>query len=333
MDPEDVRDVVDELFRRFRALIESHGGAVDKFIGDAVMAVFGAPVAHGDDPVRAVRAGLALQRDLQAFNAAKSLDLAMRVGINAGEVLWGRVGGGAATVMGDPVNVAQRLESAAAVGTVLVSRAVERVARAAIRFRPAGAVALKGREESVETFVAESELEDLTELRGAAPTRFAGREEEMRRLRDAWTAGRGGAFAITGEAGIGKSRLAAEFRRVARLETPSAWVVTGRAREGSVQPLGLFAEILRTSTPAPPGRAPGGEAVAAMVEDGLRGVAPDAAVLAQIVALSAGFPVPGSPVASMDPARFALESARAWMRDSTPCSNAGTQTSAPFSIP
>ncbi|MBI2923671.1 MAG: adenylate/guanylate cyclase domain-containing protein [Planctomycetes bacterium] len=87
MDPEEVRDLVDELFTRFRARIESCGGTVDKFIGDAVMAVFGAPTAHEDDPARAVRSGLALQRGVAAFNGERGLDLALRVGIHLGEAL------------------------------------------------------------------------------------------------------------------------------------------------------------------------------------------------------------------------------------------------------
>ncbi|MCC6740521.1 MAG: adenylate/guanylate cyclase domain-containing protein, partial [Planctomycetia bacterium] len=93
MDPEDVRDLVDALFARFRREIEARGGTIDKFIGDAVMAVFGAPVAHGDDALRAVRAALAMQREIAAFNAERGLALKLRIGVNAGEVLWGGVGG------------------------------------------------------------------------------------------------------------------------------------------------------------------------------------------------------------------------------------------------
>ncbi|MCE9581114.1 MAG: adenylate/guanylate cyclase domain-containing protein, partial [Planctomycetes bacterium] len=126
MDPEDVTDIIDGLFRRLRATIEGFGGTVDKFIGDAVMAVFGAPVTHEDDPLRAVRAGLAMHREVAAFNKERKLDLALRIGINTGEALWGSVAGDRPTAMGDAVNVAQRMEAAARPGSVLVTRNVER---------------------------------------------------------------------------------------------------------------------------------------------------------------------------------------------------------------
>ncbi|MBI2922410.1 MAG: adenylate/guanylate cyclase domain-containing protein [Planctomycetes bacterium] len=154
MDPEDVTDIIDALFKRFRARIEKEGGTIDKFIGDAVMAVFGAPNAHDDDPLRAVRAGIGMQEEIAAFNREKNLTLALRVGINTGEVLWGSVGGDRPTAMGDAVNVAQRLEGAARPGTVLVSAAVEKAARGQVKFAGHDAVMVKGRAEQVEVFEA-----------------------------------------------------------------------------------------------------------------------------------------------------------------------------------
>ncbi|MEK7467042.1 MAG: adenylate/guanylate cyclase domain-containing protein [Planctomycetota bacterium] len=154
MDPEDVADTVDALFRRFRSAIEAEGGTIDKFIGDAVMAVFGAPASHPDDPARAIRAGLAMQRELTAFNAERNISLRMRIGVNSGDVLWGGVGGDRATAMGDAVTVAQKLEGAARPGSVLVSGATRDAAGKGFRFEACDSVSVKGRPEAVEVFEA-----------------------------------------------------------------------------------------------------------------------------------------------------------------------------------
>src|SRR5207245_6756731 len=113
MDPEAVKGLVDSTLRRLADEIERHGGSIDKFIGDNVMGVFGAPVAHEDDPDRAVRAGLAMQDAMEELNRAGSAEhgvsFSLRVGINTGEVMAGSVGGDRYTVIGDVVNVASRL--------------------------------------------------------------------------------------------------------------------------------------------------------------------------------------------------------------------------------
>ncbi|KAF0241219.1 MAG: hypothetical protein FD180_4560 [Planctomycetota bacterium] len=157
MDPEDVADTVDALFRRFRATIESGGGTIDKFIGDAVMAVFGAPASHPDDPARAIRAGLAMQRELSAFNEERKISLRMRIGIHTGDVLWGGVGGDRATAMGDAVTLAQKLEGAARPGFVLVSAATRDAAGSGFRFEKREAIPLKGRADAVEVFEASAD--------------------------------------------------------------------------------------------------------------------------------------------------------------------------------
>ena len=216
MDPEDVQDLINDLFLRLRVVIEANGGTVDKFIGDAVMAVFGAPAAHEDDPVRAVRSAIAMLGVIAAFNAERGTTLRMRLGVNAGEVLWGGVGGDRATATGDAVNVAQRLESSAEPGSIVVSKSVERASAMRVRYRPLGRVQLKGREEPVEAFEAVSEFSGVTEYRlaGAAPAPFVGRESEIARLEAAVSfSGPTAAVLIQGEAGVGKSRLLAELRR------------------------------------------------------------------------------------------------------------------------
>ena len=116
LDPERMKSLVDRALRRLGEEVERHGGTIDKYIGDNVMGVFGAPVAHEDDPERAVRAGLAMQAAMDEINERIAADIgasfALRVGINSGDVLAGRVGDGY-TVIGDPVNVAARLQGAA----------------------------------------------------------------------------------------------------------------------------------------------------------------------------------------------------------------------------
>ena len=133
--------------RRLGDEIERYGGTIDKYIGDNVMGVFGAPVAHEDDPERAVRAGLAMQAAMDEVNERIAADVGaefkLRVGINSGEVLAGRVGDGY-TVIGDPVNVAARLQGAAEPGTVTVGEITHRLTRRGDRVRRARAARAEG---------------------------------------------------------------------------------------------------------------------------------------------------------------------------------------------
>src|SRR5829696_6970667 len=152
MDPEAVKALVDRTLRVLGDQIERFGGSIDKFIGDNVMGVFGAPVAHEDDPERAVRAGLAMQAAMDEINSRIAADIEaefkLRVGINSGEVLAGRVGDGY-TVIGDPVNVAARLQAAAEPGTVIVGETTHRLTRDAIEYVELTPLTLKGKEEPV----------------------------------------------------------------------------------------------------------------------------------------------------------------------------------------
>ncbi|MEK7466187.1 MAG: adenylate/guanylate cyclase domain-containing protein [Planctomycetota bacterium] len=306
LDPEELTDIVDGMFRRFRPLIEARGGTVDKFIGDAVMAVFGAPVAHEDDPARAVSAGLAMQRELTLFNTERGLDLKMRVGINTGSALWGTIGGERATVTGDAVVVAQRLESTAKPGAVHVSLSTARAARKRFRFERREQVELKGRAEKLEAFDAhEGRPETMT---APVESPFAGRDAELAGLKALWEAGKGAFVVIEGEAGVGKSRLAQELRRAVRRAAPSAWVVTGRAVEGVRAPLAPLAEAMRGDP---------GATEAARLDEILAQVEPDAATretFVNLIRFSLGLAAPGERLSGIGPARLEAEIRNAWSR-------------------
>src|SRR5688500_3308500 len=149
MDPEALKSMVDRALRRLGDEVTRFGGTVDKFIGDNVMAVFGAPVAHEDDPERAVRAGLAMQGAMDEVNEQiAGVDFQLRVGINSGDVLAGRMGDDY-TVIGDAVNVAARLQSAARPGSVTVGETTHRLTRASIEFIELEPLDLKGKAEPV----------------------------------------------------------------------------------------------------------------------------------------------------------------------------------------
>jgi class 3 adenylate cyclase/tetratricopeptide (TPR) repeat protein len=214
LDPEALRTVMADYFAVARAAVERHGGTVEKFIGDAVMAVFGVPTVREDDALRAVRAAVEL-RD------AAGLDV--RIGVNTGEVVTGT---GETLVTGDAVNVAARLEQAAGVGEVLVGESTYQLVRDAVDAELVPPVEAKGKSEPLTAY----RLRSLTG--GAAYERrldaaLVGRERERRLLADAWERCRSenacAVFTVLGSAGVGKSRLTAEF-----LSGLDARVVEGR---------------------------------------------------------------------------------------------------------
>ena len=212
-DPEHVRELLTRYFDLAREVVERHGGIVEKFIGDAVMALWGAPVAHEDDAERAVRAALELVDAVHGLGPG----LEARGGVLTGEaaVTLGAIGQG--MVAGDLVNTASRLQSAAAPGTVLVGEATQRAASIAITFEPVDEQYLKGKAAPVAAWRA---VRVVAQRRGRgredrleAP--FVGRDAELRLLKDLFHATtrdrRVRLVSITGQAGVGKSRLAWEF--------------------------------------------------------------------------------------------------------------------------
>jgi class 3 adenylate cyclase/tetratricopeptide (TPR) repeat protein len=213
-DPEALRALLARYFDRMKSILESHGGTVEKFIGDAVMAVFGVPTVHEDDALRALRAALEMR------DALPALGIQGRIGVNTGEVVTGTA---ERLATGDAVNVAARLEQAAAPQEILIGSDTYELVESVVDASPVEALPLRGKAEPVAAY----RLNGLTGVparRNEAP--MVGRSTELRRLRDAYEqAVRDRScqlFTVLGNAGVGKSRLVHEF-----LDGLDATVVTG----------------------------------------------------------------------------------------------------------
>jgi class 3 adenylate cyclase/tetratricopeptide (TPR) repeat protein len=222
-DPEQVKNLVDRTFERLAADVVSYGGQVDKVLGDALVAIFGAPVAHEDDAERAVRAGLRMQERLDQLNLDGGLELQMRIGINTGEVLVGALrAGGDYTAMGDVVNTASRLQTIAQPGEVVVGPATYTATSRAVRYEPLGSLSVKGRAEAVDAWTAVSAIAPPGVRTARPETPLVGRDDEFIVLRASLTTAvtrrRTHFIMMVGEAGVGKTRLAAELGREAEEE-------------------------------------------------------------------------------------------------------------------
>jgi class 3 adenylate cyclase len=245
LDPEDVRAILTPYFARVRSEIEACGGTVEKFIGDAVMGVFGAPLAHGDDPERAVRAAVAIRDAVEELNASDpNLDLQLRIAVNTGEVLVSlAASGGEGLVAGDVVNTASRLQEAAPVNGILVGEETYRATRSVIQYEEAEPVVAKGKQQPVRVWRAVAAPSPPGE-RTPATAPMLGRESELAALLGIWARvvaeRRPQLVTLFGPAGIGKTRLATEFADLA--EQADARVVRGRSLPyGEVTPYGAFA--------------------------------------------------------------------------------------------
>jgi adenylate cyclase len=257
LDPEDLRRILASFFAALAHEIQRYGGTVDKFIGDAVMAVFGAPVAHEDDAERAISAGIAMQAAIGQLNEdlqrRYGQRLALRVGINTGEVVAGLLSGEmqAYTVVGDTVNTARRFESAAEPGSILVGQATRELTRRAFDFEALPPLVLKGKAEPQKAFrVLGARYESVD----PASMPLVGRASELSTLRQALdeaTLGRGRMVHLVGEAGIGKSRLVRELRGGS---APDVIQVVGRCVSFEAnRPLALLARLIRDVVRVPTG--------------------------------------------------------------------------------
>jgi predicted ATPase/class 3 adenylate cyclase len=261
LDPEEVRALQSDLFREAAGAIERYEGFVEKFVGDCVMAVFGAPVAHEDDPERALRAAVLIHERAEGLDRrwAERLGapLQFHIGINTGPVVAGHLGPGATAayaVTGDTVNTAARLLSAAGAGETLVSHATYWLTRHAGEFESRGQVEAKGKALPISAY----RLVALAATPGSArglealglATPMVGRAVELARLHDAFDqmlAGRACAVSLVGDPGVGKSRVLREFlvalERDGRREGVTVRAVTCSALAG--QPYGVFAMLFR----------------------------------------------------------------------------------------
>jgi class 3 adenylate cyclase/predicted ATPase len=202
IDPEALRELLARYFERMQAIVERHGGSVEKFVGDAVMAVFGVPTAHEDDALRAVRAAAEMR------DALPELGIRARIGVNTGMVVTGTE---ERLATGDAVNVAARLEQAAEPGDVLLGEATLALVRETVEIEPLEPLELKGKAEPVP---AHRLLGVIGAPERRHETRFVGRERELALIREAWERAlserRCELVTVVGDAGVGKSRLVAE---------------------------------------------------------------------------------------------------------------------------
>jgi class 3 adenylate cyclase/tetratricopeptide (TPR) repeat protein len=232
-DPGALRDVMSRYFAGMQRALERHGATVEKFIGDAVMAVFGLPIRHEDDALRAVRAARDMQDALPALNAAfeteHGITLANHIGVNTGEVVAGDASLGQRLVTGDTVNVAARLEQAAGSREILLGPLTYRLVRDAVEVDAVEPLTLKGKAEPVPAYRLVSVRATTASVQRRADTPMVGREQEMEGLRgmlERAIAERGCRLAtVVGDAGVGKTRLVTEFTTVS---ADSARVIRGR---------------------------------------------------------------------------------------------------------
>jgi class 3 adenylate cyclase/tetratricopeptide (TPR) repeat protein len=251
-DPEDIRALNQRYYAEVRERIEAYGGTIEKYVGDAVMAVFGAPVARTDDAERAVRASLGVLEGIRELNRRHpGTDLQVRAAVCTGEAMV-TVGGAAmdAIATGDVVNTAARLQSAAPVGRCVVGAETYRLTRHAFRYQQLEAVHAKGKKESVEAWLVEEAVAVAAE-RPISATPFVGRARELMLIDTVWERAVSDAtphlVSLIGPAGIGKTRLAQEL--MARIEREGARALLGRSLPYEEQtPYGAFGQILRGAT-------------------------------------------------------------------------------------
>jgi class 3 adenylate cyclase/tetratricopeptide (TPR) repeat protein len=311
-DPEDVRDALRLYHTDAKERIEHHGGMLEKFIGDAVMAVFGAPVAHGDDAERAVRAGLSVLEGIGELNDAHGLDLAARAAVNTGEAVVSMASDRReALAMGDVVNTASRLQSAAPTGRVVVGRETYRATRNVIRYDASPAVEAKGKTEPVEAWLA-IEPSSAPAERPLVSTALVGRDRELELMASVWTRAlserRPHLVTVIGPPGIGKTRLCHEAASIVTAES-------GRVLRGRCLPYGgqagyqAFSFLVRdaceivASDPAAVAREKLERTVHEVVPE------PEAAETARFLALLLGL----APDAEVDDARLLFYAARRFL--------------------
>lgn len=235
LDPEEVRSMINACFERLGAVIDQYGGHIDKFIGDEIMALFGAPVAHENDPERALRAALDMMAALETFNAEHAAlipkPLKLHFGINSGLVIAGGIGTPQRqdySVMGDTVNLAARLEDLSEAGEILAGEDTYRLTASLFEFETRPPVRVKGKEKPVQVYRVERARAGASQMRGIEGlySPMVGRQAEFERAKALlahFESGQGGVLGIIGDAGLGKSRLMLELEQTCRETAQVLW--------------------------------------------------------------------------------------------------------------
>ena len=300
LEPEDIHEIMDGALQRFAHEVQVHGGRVLKYAGDSVLAVFGAPTAHEDDAVRAVRAGLAVLAAARAHAATLSTmrsanDFAVRAGIATGPVLLGGGVDGAASIRGAVVNLAARMEQTAPPGALRICTDTGRLVRGLFDLVAQPPLRVKGYDASIATWLVQGQkpgaLPRATRGVGGVSTPLVGRSNELATLQTVFNArcahvpDAPAVVVVVGDAGLGKSRLAAEFRAWTRTQAEGAYWLEAHADENSTgQPYGLLRQLfarhlgLLDSDSAADTRAAWLRAMGALLPD-----AADAAVLGHLL--------------------------------------------------
>ena len=260
LDPEDWTVLVQRAFDRLNTIASRYDGTVARLMGDGVLVFFGAPVAHEDDPERAVRCGLDMVREIAGLGVdahGHDVPLQVRVGINTGPVVVGMVGSDIAreyTAMGDAVNIAARMQAAAPPGGVMITAATHRFVAPLVEATDAGRLELKGKAEAVHGYQITALRSGAVSARGLGEdvhSTMIGRDAELARLKAAFAivrARQGRVASILGEPGIGKSRLLAELRAsVTATEPKATWLEARCLSYGRGMPYHLAADLVRSA--------------------------------------------------------------------------------------
>ncbi|MDP9257145.1 MAG: AAA family ATPase, partial [Actinomycetota bacterium] len=299
LDPESVRWVMSRFFETAREVLERHGGTVEKFIGDAVMSAFGIPHVREDDALRGVRAAAELRDRLRELGhdveARYGAGIAVRIGVNTGEVVAGDAAAGQAFASGDTVNVAARLEQAAASGEVLLGEATLRLVRDAVTVEAVEPLALKGKAQPVPAWRLVAVLAGAAGVRRNLHAPLIGREGELAQLLELWRRAREErdvrVATVVAPAGTGKTRLIGELAEHVQRE---AQVLTGHCLPyGEGITFAPIAEAVRQAAGLADtaSREIASGEVATLLEDD-----PDAAEIVERIGPALGFPGPPIPV-------------------------------------
>ncbi len=306
LDPERLREIMHELFNRSAEVVQRYQGTVDKFTGDGLMALFGAPVALEDHALRACITALEIQSLVRGLAAdvllRDTVDLQIRIGVNSGEVIAGEIGVGPGryTAVGHPVGMAQRMEAAAHPGEVLCTASTARLVEHSAVLGPVEWVTVKGVGEPVAARRLDG-VESDRAMMGRDEGPLMGREADLATLLDAFGGGRTHLVGIIGEPGVGKSRLLREF--AARARDAGAEIAIARCESHTANvPLHAFSRMLRSMfgirrLTAPVARAQ----IAARLEEVTEAAAGDSAILFDLLSISD--PEAAAPTMSADARR------------------------------